>query len=249
MLQRSGAAGKRLVVLSGRITTPPFSASARREAGTLIRALQEGRLLGMPRSRPMPGIGARCHELRIVDENKLADRLSRRSRHRGGGRHLSEGNAANAGAGAGGVQEAAETLRRKPGGKPMNARKQKQLEVQGWVETDVQELFGLTDAEAAYVELTIALSNAVRARRLAMGLTQQRLAELLESSQSRVAKMEAADPSVSLDLLIRALLAMGAAPREVGAVLAGDAPAPATPRAVRARVAPRGRTARRAAQG
>lgn len=131
----------------------------------------------------------------------------------------------------------------------MNDRKQKQLEEQGWVETDVQELFGLTAAEAAYVELMIALSNAVRARRLAMGLTQQRLAELLESSQSRVAKMEAADPSVSLDLLIRAMLAMGATPRELGAVLAGDAPEPAAPRAVRARVAPRDRTGRRAAQG
>jgi phage-related protein len=70
MIERSGAGGKRLVVLSGRIMTPPFSASARREAGTLIRALQEGRMLGMPRSRPMPGIGARCHELRIVDEDK-----------------------------------------------------------------------------------------------------------------------------------------------------------------------------------
>jgi hypothetical protein len=131
----------------------------------------------------------------------------------------------------------------------MNARKQKQLEEQGWAETDVQELFGLTGAEAAYVELMIALSNAVRARRLAMGLTQQRLAELLESSQSRVAKMEAADPSVSLDLLVRAMLAMGATPRELGAVLAADVPATAAPRAVRARVAPRGRTGRRAAQG
>jgi predicted XRE-type DNA-binding protein len=131
----------------------------------------------------------------------------------------------------------------------MNARKQKQLEGQGWAETDVQELFGLTDAEAAYVELMIALSNAVRARRLAMGLTQQRLAELLESSQSRVAKMEAADPSVSLDLLIRAMLAMGATPRELGAVLAADVPPPAAPRPVRARVAPRGRTGRGAAQG
>ncbi len=128
----------------------------------------------------------------------------------------------------------------------MNARKQKQLEEQGWVETDVQELFGLTAAEAAYVELMIALSNAVRARRLAGGLTQQRLAELLQSSQSRVAKMEAADPSVSLDLLIRAMLAMGATPRELGAVLAAEA---AAPRAARARVAPRGRAGRPAAQG
>jgi hypothetical protein len=49
MIERSGAAGKRLVVLSGRIMTPPFSARARREAGTLIRALQEGRMLTMPR--------------------------------------------------------------------------------------------------------------------------------------------------------------------------------------------------------
>lgn len=126
----------------------------------------------------------------------------------------------------------------------MNARRSRQLEEQGWAETTVQELFGLTDAEAAYIELAIALANAVRDRRQALGLTQQRLAEMLESSQSRVAKMEAADPSVSLDLLIRALLAMGATPGELGAVLAASASArPAAPRAARARME------RRAAQG
>jgi len=59
---------KPLVWLSGEIKTPPFSAAARLEAGLLLRRLQRGDLLSMPLSRPMPSIGARCHELRIVDE-------------------------------------------------------------------------------------------------------------------------------------------------------------------------------------
>ncbi len=59
---------KPLVWLHGEIKTPPFSAEARVEAGTLLRLLQEGESLGMPHSRPMPGIGPRCHELRVRDE-------------------------------------------------------------------------------------------------------------------------------------------------------------------------------------
>lgn len=61
-------AGKPLALLHGTVTTPPFSAAARKEAGFLLRQLQEGENLGMPHSRPMPTIGARCHELRITDE-------------------------------------------------------------------------------------------------------------------------------------------------------------------------------------
>jgi hypothetical protein len=131
----------------------------------------------------------------------------------------------------------------------MDPRKRKQLDEQGWVETDVQELFGLTDAEMAYIDVKIALANAVRDRRAALALTQQKLAEMLQSSQSRVAKMEAADPSVSLDLLIRALLERGATPHDVGAVIGGDVPAegPAPP-AVRAGLGTT-RASRRAAQG
>ena len=60
---------KPLVILSGEIKSPPLSSAARVEAGYLLRKLQGGDLLGMPHSRPMPSIGARCHELRIVDEN------------------------------------------------------------------------------------------------------------------------------------------------------------------------------------
>jgi len=59
---------KPLVWLSGEVKTPPFSQAARLEVGYLLRALQRGDKLSMPLSRPMPSIGPRCHELRIVDE-------------------------------------------------------------------------------------------------------------------------------------------------------------------------------------
>ena len=62
--------GKELMVLRGEIKTPPLSGEARREVGLLLRELQEGESLGLPHSRPMPGIGARCHELRVNDASK-----------------------------------------------------------------------------------------------------------------------------------------------------------------------------------
>lgn len=62
---------KPLVWLHGEIITPPFSASARIESGYLLRRLQKGEMLTLPHSRPMPTIGTRCHELRIVDENSI----------------------------------------------------------------------------------------------------------------------------------------------------------------------------------
>ena len=65
------AADKPLVWLQGEIKTPPFSSAARLEIGYLLRRLQKGERLTMPHSRPMPTIGARCHELRIVDKNKI----------------------------------------------------------------------------------------------------------------------------------------------------------------------------------
>ena len=62
--------GKGLRWLHGEVKTPPMSVEARREMGMLLRELQEGRLLSMPHSRPMPDIGVRCHELRVNEENK-----------------------------------------------------------------------------------------------------------------------------------------------------------------------------------
>jgi phage-related protein len=63
-------ADKLVVWLRGEIKTPPLTAAARLEAGTLLRRLQGGAKLGMPHSRPMPAIGGRCHELRIVDAGR-----------------------------------------------------------------------------------------------------------------------------------------------------------------------------------
>lgn len=65
-----GRGDKPLVWLRGEVKTPPFSAEARVEAGGLLRRLQRGERLGMPHSRPMPAIGRRCHELRVVDAGK-----------------------------------------------------------------------------------------------------------------------------------------------------------------------------------
>ena len=61
---------KPLVWLHGEVKTPPFTPAARLETGLLLRRLQQGETIGMPHSRPMPGIAARCHELRVRDQNK-----------------------------------------------------------------------------------------------------------------------------------------------------------------------------------
>jgi phage-related protein len=61
---------KPILWLHGRVKSPPFSVAARREAGKLLDRLQQGSMLSLPHSRPMPSIGAGCHELRVVDEDK-----------------------------------------------------------------------------------------------------------------------------------------------------------------------------------
>jgi DNA-binding XRE family transcriptional regulator len=102
----------------------------------------------------------------------------------------------------------------------MDARKKKRLEDAGWRVGSTQDFLGLSPAEAAYIELKIALSDKLKERRQRQQVTQQKLAQLLGSSQSRVAKMEAGDPTVSLDLLLRALFALGATRRDVAKAIA-----------------------------
>ena len=96
----------------------------------------------------------------------------------------------------------------------------RRLKARGWKVGDTTEFLGLSEQEAALVELRLALSRSVRERRLKLGLSQVELASRLGSSQSRVAKLEAADATVSLDLLIRGLLALGTSRREIGRALA-----------------------------
>jgi DNA-binding XRE family transcriptional regulator len=102
----------------------------------------------------------------------------------------------------------------------MNKNKRERLRRAGWTVGSVTEFLGLTEAEAALVELKLTLSRRLKERRARSRLSQGQLAKLLGSSQSRVAKMEAGDPSVSIDLLIRSLLAIGATRKELAAVIA-----------------------------
>lgn len=102
----------------------------------------------------------------------------------------------------------------------MDARKRKRLEAAGWTVGEARDFLKLTPDEAALVEMRLALSRNLRERRVKTGLTQTALAKQLGSSQSRVAKLEAGDGSVSLELLIRALLAVGASRKDVAHALA-----------------------------
>jgi predicted XRE-type DNA-binding protein len=94
------------------------------------------------------------------------------------------------------------------------------LESARWRVGDAAEFLGLTPEEAAFVELKLALASYLREVRGARGWTQVEVAGLLGSSQSRVAKMEAADSTVSVDLLVRSLLRLGATREDVGRVIA-----------------------------
>jgi DNA-binding XRE family transcriptional regulator len=97
----------------------------------------------------------------------------------------------------------------------MRQSKRRKLERKGWKVGSVREFLGLSEQEVAYVELRARLSESLRERRKKGHLTQTALAKRIRSSQSRVAKMESGDPSVSLDLLIRSLLALGASSRDL----------------------------------
>ena len=103
----------------------------------------------------------------------------------------------------------------------MDKAKRQRLEKKGWKVGSVDEFLALTPEESAYIELKLALSKGVRQQRQRRNLTQIQMARLLKSSQSRVAKIEAGDSSVSLDLLVRSLIVLGATRQEVAHVIAG----------------------------
>lgn len=105
----------------------------------------------------------------------------------------------------------------------MNTRKRKRLEAAGWKVGSTKEFLKLSKKEEMLVELRLALGSTLRKHRALKRISQSELANQLGSSQSRVAKMEAGDPSVSLDLQIRALVALGATRKEVALAMAsGD---------------------------
>jgi ribosome-binding protein aMBF1 (putative translation factor) len=101
----------------------------------------------------------------------------------------------------------------------MDAKKRKRLEAAGWKTGSAADFLALSAEEAALVEMRLAVSRALRTRRQGLGVTQTALAKKLHSSQSRVAKMEAGDPCISLDLLLRPFFATGATKRDLARVL------------------------------
>ena len=91
----------------------------------------------------------------------------------------------------------------------MRSIKKKRLEAKGWKVGSAKDFLGLSPEEEAYIEIKLRLAEGLRDQRLRLQMTQTDLARKLKSSQSRVAKMEAGENSVSLDLLVRSLLALG----------------------------------------
>jgi predicted transcriptional regulator len=97
----------------------------------------------------------------------------------------------------------------------MNNAKKKRLEANGWKVGSTADFLNLSAEEVAYIELKLALSKALQKLRKSKKLTQVDLARHIKSSQSRVAKMEAADSSVTIDLMFRSLFALGASRKKV----------------------------------
>ena len=97
----------------------------------------------------------------------------------------------------------------------MKATKRKKLEKSGWKVSSVNEFLNLNPDESAYIEVKLALSESLKAQRLKEKLSQVELAKKVKSSQSRIAKMEAGDPSVTIDLLMKSLLALGVSRKDL----------------------------------
>ena len=102
----------------------------------------------------------------------------------------------------------------------MDKKKKKKLESKGYKVGSAEDFLGLSTQESEYIELKLALSQALAKRRKRKKLTQAQLAKVLKSSQSRVAKIEKGDPSVSVDLLVKSLLAMGANKKSIAKAIA-----------------------------
>ncbi|MFP4415600.1 helix-turn-helix transcriptional regulator [Coleofasciculus sp.] len=104
----------------------------------------------------------------------------------------------------------------------MDAVKRQRLEAAGWRVGNAEDFLGLSPEEVAFIEMKLSLSKRLRELRLSQKLSQESLANKINSSQSRVAKMETSDPSVSLDLIVRTLLAMGATREDVAGAIASS---------------------------
>lgn len=105
----------------------------------------------------------------------------------------------------------------------MKKTKRERLIAAGWQVGAADDFLGLTAEESAYIDMRLRLADGLRRRRQQQRLTQLEAANLIHSSQSRVAKMEAGDPTVSLDLLVKSHLALGGTPDDLAELIASKA--------------------------
>lgn len=104
----------------------------------------------------------------------------------------------------------------------MDKQKRKKLEEKGFRVGSAADFLDLTPEEEAYIEIRLEVSTLIKTQRTKRGWTQEQLARAMGSSQSRVAKMEAGDPSTSLDLMIKTILRLGISKQEIGKLLEGS---------------------------
>lgn len=102
----------------------------------------------------------------------------------------------------------------------MNTNKKKKLTARGWAIGNTRDFLELTPQEARFIDLKLVLSASLKAERIKQKVTQVELAKLIGSSQSRIAKMEAGDPSVTVDLLLKALLTLGVTTKQLSRIIA-----------------------------
>ena len=104
----------------------------------------------------------------------------------------------------------------------MNAAKRKKLEEAGWAVGSTSDFLNLTESENTIIAMKIALAKNLKAMRQSLRLTQAQLAHRIGSSQSRIAKMEMADKSVSVDLFVKSLACMGATRKDIGKAISSN---------------------------
>lgn len=104
----------------------------------------------------------------------------------------------------------------------MQENKRKKPESKGWKIGNAADFLGLSEEEAAYIELKLKLGNYLKTTRIKRHLSQEALAKRLKSSQSRVAKMESGDRSVSIDLLVKSLIELGVSNKEIGKTISNS---------------------------
>lgn len=97
----------------------------------------------------------------------------------------------------------------------MNNSKIERLKAQGWEVGDSSDFLGLTHEEMAFIDLKIALSKRVKELRISQNISQESLAKKVKSSQSRIAKIEGCDASVSVDLILKTMFSLGATNQDI----------------------------------